>query len=142
MKNKLHIIRHRAVSGVWLLGEDFEHTIISEETYKWLWRNIYNICDNPRLIKMFWANSSQYFNLKLQNIQEEFKDNDYSNPTNLELIEFRKTERNRFLEFHFALGGLLLYRNQFDTIKYLFEFTQSEPPKYVLLPDNMEEIFN
>ena len=39
MKTKLRAIEHRAVSGVWLLGEDFEDITISEEIYSWLWRN-------------------------------------------------------------------------------------------------------
>ena len=72
MKTKLRAIEHRAVSGVWLLGEDFEDIAISEETYSWLWRNIYTICDNPRLVKMFWANSSQYFDYRLKSVIADY----------------------------------------------------------------------
>jgi hypothetical protein len=142
MKTKLRAIEHRAVSGVWLLGEDFEDIAISEETYSWLWRNIYTICDNPRLVKMFWANSSQYFDFRLQS---EIADYDSQNGevviTNLEQVEKRKEERKRFLEFHYALGGLLLYKKQYKTINYIFEYSQSQPPKYPLLPETTTEIF-
>jgi hypothetical protein len=143
MKTKLRAIEHRAVSGVWLLGEDFEDITISDETYSWLWRNIYTICDNPRLVKMFWANSSQYFDYRLQSVLPKY---DYGQEklviTNQEQVDNRETEKNRFLEFHYALGGLLLYRKQYKTLTYLFEYSQSQPPKYVLLPETTTEIFH
>jgi hypothetical protein len=142
MKTKLRAIEHRAVSGLWLLGEDFEDITISDETYSWLWRNIYTICDNPRLVKMFWANSSQYFDFKLQSVFPEY---DYGQEklifTNQEQLEKRKSERDRFLEFHYALGGLLLYRKQYKSLTYIFEYSQSQPPKHVLLPETTTEIF-
>jgi hypothetical protein len=143
MKTKLRAIEHRAVSGVWLLGEDFEDIIISEETYNWLWRNIYNICDNPRLIKMFWSNSSQYFDYRLQGVIPDYSSqNGELVINNKEQVDTRNDERNRFLEFHYALGGLMLYRKQYKAINYLFEYSQSHPPKYVLLPETMTQIFS
>ncbi len=142
MKTKLRAIEHRAVSGVWLLGEDFEDIIISEETYSWLWRNIYNICDNPRLIKMFWSNSSQYFDYRLQGVMPDYSSqNGELEINNKEQVDRRNDERNRFLEFHYALGGLMLYRKQFKTLNYLLEYSQSQPPKYLLLPETMTQIF-
>lgn len=143
MKTKLRAIEHRAVSGLWLLGEDFEDITISDETYSWLWRNIYTICDNPRLVKMFWANSSQYFDYRLQSVIPDYaSEQGKLVVTNQEQVENRKAERNRFLEFHYALGGLLLYRKQYKTLTYLFEYSQSQPPKYVLLPETTTEIFH
>lgn len=137
---KLRAIEHRAVSGIWLLGQDFEYISISEETYNWLWRNIYTICDEPRLIKMFWANSSQYLDRRLQKI---YPDHDFEKGDiiNQKEVDRRNNERNQFLEFHFALGGLLLYRKQYNVLKYIFEYSQSQPPRYVLLPETMTQIF-
>lgn len=140
MKTKLRAIEHRAVSGVWLLGEDFEDITISEETYSWIWRNIYTICDNPRLVKMFWANSSQYFDYRLKSVMADYNF-EQGKIVNQEQIDKRKEEQDRFLEFHYALGGLLLYRKQHKTLNYLFEYSQSQPPKYVLLPETTTEIF-
>ncbi len=140
MKTKLRAIEHRAVSGVWLLGEDFEDIAISEETYSWLWRNIYTICDNPRLVKMFWANSSQYFDYRLKSVIADYNF-EQGKIVNQEQIDKRKEEQDRFLEFHYALGGLLIYRKQHKTLNYLFEYSQSQPPKYVLLPETTTEIF-
>jgi hypothetical protein len=137
---KLRAIEHRAVSGVWLLGEDFEEIIISKETYGWLWRNIYTICDYPRLVKMFWANSSQFYDFRLQPILQDynFEANEIIN--NVE-VERRDRERKNFIEFHYALGGLIYYRKKYELLKYFFEYSQSQPPNYVLLPESMTEIF-
>lgn len=137
---KLLAIEHRAVSGNWLFGEDFEDIIISIETYTWVWRNLYTICDKEKFIRMYWANVSQYFDFRLENIQEDY-DFETHQVKNKEEIEKRKQERNDFLEFHFALGGLLYYRKQYKSLKYIFQYTQSQPPRYPLLPNNMTEIF-
>ncbi len=128
-ETKLKAIEQRAVSGTWLLGGDFKDIVISKNTYNYLWNNIYIICDNPRLIKMFWANSSQYFNYQLQSIKVDYNS------------EQCKEEQKQFLEFHLALGGLLLYRKQYKTLNYLFEYSHSDPPRYVLLPEKMTQIF-
>jgi len=137
---KLRAIEHRAVSGTWLLGEDLEEIPISEETYNWLWRNLYSVCDKPRLVKMFWANSNEYFDFRLQPIYPDYSiENGGLN--NQAEIDKRKKERDEFLEFHYALGGLVLYRKQYQLINYLLEYSQSQPPKYVLLPQSMTEIF-
>ena len=143
MKTKLRAIEHRAVSGVWLLGEDFEDIIISDETYQWLWRNIYTICDSSRLVKMFWANSSQYFDYRLKPITPDYFSHEGKIVAkNKEQIDKRNEERNKFLEFHYALGGLLIYRKQYKTLDYIFHYSQSQPPKYVLLPETTTEIFH
>jgi hypothetical protein len=137
---KLRGIESRAVSGTWLLGQGSGYIPISRETYGWLWGNVYTICDNARLIKLFWAHSSQYYDFQLQAIYPLYNSAQRQN-INQQEINNRKTERELFLEFHYALGGLLLYRNQYKSLKYIFEYSQSQPPKYPLLPQSMSEIF-
>lgn len=134
-------IQHRAVSGNWLFQNDFLKKEISDETYHWIWKNITVIYQNNSFIKMFWENSFQYFNHELEHIYPEifdFETNKYSNQNE---IDKRILERNLFLEFHYALGGLMIYSKNTDVIKSFFSFTQSQPPEYVLLPSNMTEIF-
>ncbi len=137
---KLPAIEHRAVSGWWLLGEDFEEIKISPETYNWLWRNLYVICDNEKFVKMYWSNAHQYLDFRLSYIQEDY-DFESGEVRNQDEVESRLEERKTFIEFHYALGGLLLYRNQYKTLKYIFNYSQSQPPKFVLLPETMTEIF-
>lgn len=138
--NKLSAIEHRAVSASWLLGQDFEHIVISEETYDWIWRNLYTICDNDKFVRMYWANVSQYFDYRLQHVRQDLNF-ETGIIINKEEVEKREIERKRFLELHYALGGLLLYRKKYATIKYIFDYTQSQPPSYPLLPLSMTEIF-
>jgi|26BtaG_2_1085354.scaffolds.fasta_scaffold00262_9 hypothetical protein len=137
---KLPAIEHRAVSGWWLLGEDFEEIKISEETYNWLWRNIYVIFDNEKFVKMYWSNAHQYLDFRLRSIEQDY-DFQTGEVRNQNEVESRIEERKTFIEFHYALGGLLLYRNQYKTLKYIFNYSQSLPPQFVLLPDTMTEIF-
>lgn len=132
---KLMAIEHRAVSGVWLLGEDFEEITISEKTYKYLWSNLFNICDNDRLIKKYWAASSQYYNYRLKLVPSGLRQ------INEEAHQKRNIEIHDFIEFHHVLGGLILYRKQYKSLQYFLEFTQSQPPRYALLPESMTEIF-
>lgn len=137
---KLPAIEHRAVSGWWLLGEDFEEIKISEETYNWLWRNLYVICDNEKYVKMYWSNAFQYFEFRLQSIQQDYDFESREIKNKIEVAN-RSKERKSFLEFHYALGGLLLYRKQYKTLKYILNYSQSFPPKFVLFPETMTEIF-
>ena len=53
----------------------------------------------------------------------------------------REKERSRFLEFHYALGGMVLYFRDVDLIKKFFNYTTSTPPNYVLLPIHMNTVF-
>ena len=89
---------------------------------------------------MFWANSNQYFDFKPQPIYGIIIFENVEVVNQVE-IDKRKKERDDFLEFHYALGGLVLYRKQYQLINYLFEYSQSQPPKYVLLPQSMTDIF-
>lgn len=137
---KLLAIEDRAVSGSWLLGQDFEEIKISEETYNWLWRNLNVICENDKFVKRYWSNAHQYFEFRLARIQEDidFKKGEVKNQNKINL---RLEERKTFIEFHYALGGLLLYRNQYKTLNYILNYSQSIPPKFALLPETMTEIF-
>lgn len=132
-------LEHRAVSATWLLGEDFEEIEISNETYQWLWRIMYAISDKEKFIRMYWSTAHQYSDMQMPYLTPEH-DAQFK-ITNQAAIDKRIQEKKRYFEFHFALGGLLLYREQYSTLKYIFSYTQSQPPRYVLLPENMTTIF-
>lgn len=139
--HRIRGIEHRAISAWWLFGEDIEEIAISDVTYGWIWRNLNVISEKPNLIRDYWGSAFRYFENRLRDI-----DSDYDYKTgkiiNSEKQTIRKTERDDFLEMHFALGALMLYRSQYDSIKYFFDYTQSQPPRYVLLPNSMDDIFN
>jgi len=128
-------LRYSAINGVLLIPYDTQRIKISEDTYNNLWYNITLIRNNPDYISKFWAHSNQYFWTGLKEIALNF---DRSNEK--EFIE-REQERKRFLEFHYAVGGLLLYSKNYEALKYIFSYSQQTPPKYELLPYNMRDIF-
>lgn len=139
--NKLIYLESRIPGGTWLLGE-FGENKIHEKTYQYLWINLKHSIEKNRddIVMSFWNNASQYFSYSLKIINKQFSE-DYRVIVNELDIIHRERERDRFLEFNHALGGLLLYQRRYNCIYRMFRFTQSEPPKYVLLPQSMGEIF-
>lgn len=140
--NKLIFLESRIPGGIWLLGE-FANTKIPEKTYSYLWINLRQCVDYKRddIILSYWQNASQYFSYSLRSIDKTFSE-DYQSILNSNEIAEQEKERSRFLEFNYALGGLLTYQQRYDCIHRLFRFTQSEPPKYVLLPETMRAVFD
>lgn len=128
-------LRYSAIKGELLIPYDTQSIKISEDTYNNLWYNITLIRNNTDFISKFWAHSNQYFWTELKKITLNF---DKSNEK--EFIE-REQERKRFLEFHYAVGGLLLYSKNYEALKYIFSYSQQTPPKYELLPYKMRDIF-
>ena len=127
--------QNHIANGSFLIPNDFQYIKISEDTYNNLWYNITLIRNNTDYISKFWAHSNQYFWMGLKEIALNF---DRSNEK--EFIE-REEERKRFLEFHYAIGGLLLYSKNYEGLKYIFSYSQQSPPDYKLLPYDMKELF-
>ncbi len=135
---KLKALENRASSGTWLIGESFKFAKISKTTYSWLWRNLITSSDYKYLISNYWSSASQYFNYSLSGVMPEYGENGITNQGEIDKVEI---ERKRFLEFNYALGGLLYYKDKYNTLKYILSFSQSQPPSYPLLPQTMDEIF-
>lgn len=139
-----YLLEHRTSGGIWLLGV-MQGKEISEKTYLWLWRNLllavrYNQDD---LIINHWETCHQYYSYSLPYIYEEYDNSTTSfQVSNQTEVDKRLSERKKFIEFHYALGGLLTYKSRYSCIKRLFSYTQSQPPKYELLPESMQEIFS
>lgn len=140
-KNKLRVLEHRAVSGIWILGEGFSAISTSKESYTWLWRNINLIVDRTDFVKMYWERAHQHYDHKLRHIDGEEYNYETGLYSNQEEINKRVDERKEFLEFNFAFGGLLMFKRNYEAIKFVFNHSTSLPPNYVLLPTHMTEIF-
>lgn len=136
-------LEYRTAGGIWLLGE-IPGSEISDRTYSGIWQNLLLIAqyEQEDMIVYHWEVAHQFYTLNWQQI---FPDNDYSQGSfqvkNEKEIEKRKLEREKFIEFHFALGGLLLYKHMYGSLKRIFSHTNYDPPKYELLPESMYEIF-
>lgn len=138
---KLRFLGNRTVGAIWLLGELKDNTI-SEVTYTWIWRNLLLAINYKKddLVMDYWRNAHQFFTYQLQRIMPKYSDNTFKVLNETEIQE-RNKERERFLEFHYALGGLLLYEKRYDVIGRAFRYTTSIPPRYELLPLAMGEVF-
>lgn len=143
-KNSFKFLEARTSGLTWLLGE-FRCPKISERTYVWMWRNIVLAVENNRLdlVFMHWSSAHQYFQMNLEYLAPEYDNSSRELIViNQEQIDERANERELFLEFHYALGGLLLYKNKIKFIKKLFGYTTSQPADYYLLPTHMNQVFH
>ena len=128
-------LRYSAINGELLIPNDFQNIKISEDTYNSLWYNVILMRNKSDFISKFWAHSNQYFGTELKDIVR------YLDNSNKGEVEEREQERKRFLEFHYAVGGLLLYSKNYEALKYIFSYSETTPPKYELLPYDMRDIF-
>lgn len=135
-------IKDIATGGKWLLGER-EGYQISDTTYGWLWQNLKVAVEykDQDMIMSFWKNAHQYISYRLNYIFPEYADGKYPEMTNQKEYDDRVKQRVQFLQFTTALGGLLMYSQLYPAIKRCFNYTQSTPPKYELLPERMDEVF-
>ncbi|TLX76076.1 hypothetical protein E9993_07650 [Labilibacter sediminis] len=137
-------LEYRTAGGIWLLGEMQGHEL-SKKTYTWLWRNILLSIQYQQddMIVNHWQTAYQFYTCSLPYIHENY---DYSTSNfqdiNQEAVNKRISEREKFIEFHYALGGLLTYKKRYSCINRIFNHTNSEPPRFELLPDSMHEIFD
>ena len=128
-------LQSRITNGDFLVPNDFQNIKISEDTYNNLWYNITLIRNNTDYMSKFWSHSNQYFWTELKDIVR------YLDNSNKDEVEEREQERKRFLEFHYTVGGLLLYSKNYEALKYIFSYSQQSPPDYKLLPYDMKELF-
>ena len=136
-------LESRTSGNIWLLGE-FSSVEISELTYTWIWRNILLAINYEKddYIINHWQTAHQYMSFSLDHIQREYGEGtERMKVINQNEIDKREKERQRFLDFHYALGGLLMYKQKYNCLRRLFEYTTSQPPKYELLPSSMGEVF-
>lgn len=135
---------YRTAGGIWYLGQKDKYGI-HDQTYRSLWRIMVSTLDNNRQDMAFhlWQNLHHYSMFDIRSIQPEYDfENFEEGPTNKEEILKREKERERLFEFATALGGLAMYLQNYSMIRYMFNYTNSEPPDYELLPSTMDEIFH
>lgn len=126
-----------------LFLDQHQKTVISPKTYNFLWRLIVQsiLNDKDEFVIAYWRKAHQLFSLFMPTIYPVY-DSTYRVITNQAEIDKRDNERKDFLEFHYVLGGLLMYKQKYNIIRELIRFTHSQPPKYVLVPERMQEIID
>lgn len=120
--------------------DEFQHTIISEKTFSFVWKCLRQsiFYQKDEFIFSYWCSAHQYMIFWLEPIKNQFDES--FKVTNQTDIDRRNDERERFLEFHYALGGLLMMKEKYALINQIMSWSNSTPPKYVLVPETMEEV--
>lgn len=120
--------------------DEFQHTIISDETFRFIWKCLRQSLyyQKDEFIFSYWQKAHQYMNFWLGHINPQYDES--FNVTNQTDIDRRNAERERFLEFHYALGGLLMMKQNYKLNNQLTSWTSQTPPKYILVPETMEEV--
>jgi hypothetical protein len=123
-----------------LLIDRSDGTIISEKTYNEIWKGMRQALyyNRNEFIIAYWRMAHQYFLFNIKPIDRRFDDK--FEVINIDDINARNNERERFLEFHYALGALLLYKEKYSLLKNIMMWTNQFPPKYLLVPEMMEEV--
>lgn len=125
--------------------DSFQKTILSDKTYNALWVGIRQALNYNRneIITSYWKNAHQHFSFNLNSITPIY-DNENGKFTikNNEQVDKRNDEREKFLEFHFVIGGLLVFLQKYKLLKNILNYTNQTPPRYYLIPGTLIEIVN
>lgn len=123
VKNRNGILSKRA-DIVEILYNQSNNFPITEQVYRMMWGWIIKMLEAGHYdwIKQYWNIANQYCTFKLE----------YSN---------KKDEKNKFLEFHIMVGALLFYKKSYNLLQHIFNFTNTLPAKYPLIPSTFSQIF-
>lgn len=99
---------------------------LSEEEYNYIWQTIDAVIhtDNDAWVIAYWTYADQYYRLTLDNYSDDNKE-----------LQWQQV---RFKEQHFMLGALLAYNHKYELLNQLMYFTNTLPPKYVLVPSSFK----
>ena len=120
--------------------DEYQQTRISDKTYHYLWICLRQAIHyrNEEAIKAYWERAHSYARTLSYKTVPKYSSRNKINDKNT-IKEYKKA-LNKFLEFHYALGGLLLYNNMYNALNYIMSWTDSQPPKYNLVPSTMSEV--
>src|SRR5690606_35647797 len=97
-------------------------SIISEDTFRWQWNNLLLPLEYDRLDMMmtYWKNAYDFATYYLPRPGNYFLDSsEKKSDIESELNEFRMN----YIEFHYALGGLLLFRKEYELLREMIEYS-------------------
>ena len=124
VKNKNGILSKRT-DIVEILYNQFNDFPITEQVYRMMWSWVNKMLDAGHYdwIKQYWNIANQYCTFKLE----------YSDKT---------AAKNDFFEFHIMVCVLLLYKKNYRLLQHVFNFTNTLPAKYPLIPSTFSQIFH
>lgn len=123
VKNQNGILSKRT-DIIEILYNQFNDFPITDQVYRMMWGWINKMLDagHHDWIKQYWNIANQYCTFKLE----------YSD---------KKDAKNKFLEFHIMVCVLLFYKKNYKLLQHIFNFTNTLPAKYPLIPSTFSHIF-
>lgn len=123
-----------------LFIDQYQETKISPVTFSFLWKLIIQSLyyDRDDFIFSYWKQAHQLFNFFMKSTEPKFDDN--FKTINEKEIKDSEREREEFIEFHYAIGGYLMYLGKYELIQKVVNWTNQKPPKYLLVPETMNEV--
>ena len=136
-KNLATVINYTVGGGI--IVRDLDEHMLSEETYliNWLCLRIAIDAKRDDLVLVYWQNAHQSFLYDFIRFEHT---PDLSEEQVVALRKEVEQKKARFLEFHYALGSLLLYQKRYKCLTQIFNYTQSIPPQYILLPNSLNDV--
>lgn len=120
----------------------FHDSIVSDTSYRYLWRNLrvqlfYN---RDEWLMEYWKAAAQKINLFMKEIYVDLINDETGDTYTEEQVQQNKKQRNEFLEFHIMFCAMLLQQKKYELVSQMLSFTQSEPPSYPLVPSTIRDI--
>jgi hypothetical protein len=120
-----------------LLIANNQNVYFSDRTYNVIWFELRKAVfyESDNVIFSYWKYAHQYMTYQFSNYRNEFFDSENDIDENS-----IRNHKERFKEFHYMLGALLLYCKKYDLLDKIMYFTQSMPASYKLVPNSMPEL--
>ena len=139
---RLERLENYASGFNWLVGFA-DSSKISQKTYDVLWYNLRLLVQNRKddMILKYWKQAVNHIEYNLRIPESNYPITSVER-ADKKGIKDATSERASFIDFHYYLGGLLFFKKRIKCIRKIWDLTNSEPPRYPLLPSTMKEIFD
>ncbi len=134
-------LKNQMVSYGFVLDNISEYPLSSEtRTYLWDTLTRYCLAKNDDFIMAYWKKAHSYFTSGIPAIYLDY-DFTTAQPKNQLVHDQRNKIRHDFLHFNYLAGALMLHTENHNALKRIFNYTQTLPESYELLPDTIGGIY-
>lgn len=101
-----------------------------ENNYATIWHSLNKIMEseNTEWFQQYWSAAISYCGLIVKNLRSDASEHVFENQA-------------RFLEFHHALGAMLVYQRKNEWLHYISTTDNVSPRKFDLIPGSLNQIF-
>lgn len=120
-----------------------DESSLSQQSVAYLWNslNYYSISKNDDFLIAYWKKAHQYYTSGIPAIHLGY-DFETVQPINRAAHNQRNKIREDFLNFNYLVGALMLHTENNTALKRIFNYTQTLPESYEMLPETIGGIFS